>query len=1085
MRRIISIPPLACLLILAAILQLRADDSIPAPAVFFLHQKMTVPSIAALVDSALGDTARVLPGAVISSGGDGGNLSISGYKSFGVSIGELGEVSLEQGLEAQIEGEVRSGTTLRAALSDQGSSIDGSTREISDFDLMQVELTNDKFTITAGDQFAEWADGGILSGQKKIVGISAEVRPGRAAAGAFMSFSGGSHTVQTVRGREGVQGPYYLTGRGEAGIITPVSGTVKVRVNGDDLVEGVDADFAVDYDIGAVTFNPRVLIGKDDFIRVEYEYKSFDYRRTFAGGGAAYYTRDSVLTVRGILWSESDDKNNPIEMQLSSREKDILKNSGNNPAYAASTARPVHPLDVARTSVFHPLYKKAYDTAAGDTVLIYTPYDPMRPDDIRDFYTASFTSIQPGTAGADYVIDTAVDRGQFVYKYAGAGRGDFTSLAPIAAPVRETAGEIQARLKSPYVNASLNIAGKESDRNLFSSIDDGTDMSSAIMFKLNAGEKRFDRRSLWGDVDYRFRSRKFSDEIFSADERREWWGSNDVADGSRGHQFQSWESTVGGAVVRGAVISVGAGQAFVDSLAETEKITTDAQLRFAGDKYGVDLGAAVFRHHQSIIDISHRRHGKFFAKPSPRWEASLDYRDEWRADTSGLGGGHFSGTAEAAYIPANLRQSLNVVRYRRGESFPGSTDTGYTLTWNQSASLSPLDKWRLTGDSRWRHTQIDGQNRTSTFLMSAVSEIEPTAAGFSSRQEYRVNRETASRFEQKMYYIGQGLGTHAFDSTMGEFRPSPHGDHIVQEVEIYDNTSSSTVRKTTLSGDWYFKPAKKVSGILNDLAWSGVLLLEEHVDSRNGAVTTYIPGLLSLFPYEGKDTSLSPYPNYADLSYRQDIDYQIQGSPYRSRLYFLPGMRIIRGYKEPTFETGLLVERKKGGLLLSVEPRYFAVRRENLPGAGSMHTAIDMSDAGAELVQRLGSGERFEYYLRERAGLITDNAPNRAGVNPAPSDSGIYIQIRPGVIHRPARGGLAELSYTFSYVPWPGPALDYRMAGSQRPGTAHIITLHGDINAGKYFNLSCLYRGELARRVGEKEYSPMMHLFSMHVKAFL
>jgi hypothetical protein len=975
--------------------------------------------------------------------------------------------------------------------------------------MMFIELTDKNFRVTAGDMFMNWPAGGILSGQKKIVGISAAVMPGagRASANAFGSFSGGNHTVQNLRGREGVQGPYYLTGNGEANIITPIDGTVKVRVNGKELAEGAgtDEDFVVDYDIGAVTFNPRILISQEDFIRIEYEYKSFDYRRTFAGGGASYHTKDSVFSMRGILWSESDDKDRPIEMQLSEREKEILRNSGNNPAYAASTARPVHPLDVARMSVFHPLYKKSYDVFADDTILVYTPYDPLRPNDTRDFYTASFSPMQTGAAGADYVIDSTAERGQFVYKYAGAGLGDHTALAPIAAPMRETAGEIEARLKLPHVKASLYIAGKESDRNLFSTLDDGGDLSSAIMFKLNAGERRMDRRTIWADVDYRFRSSKFTSEIFTADERREAWGANDVADGSDGRQFQSWESTVGGTVVRGISIGVGAGQAFADSLAETEKISADARTLFGRDKYGIDIGGAVFRHRLSDIDISHRRYGKFSAKPRAFLEASLDYKDEWRADTSGQGGGYLSGTAEAAYVPLNLRQSFNFTQYRRGENFPGSIDTGYALAWNQSVSFSPLDIWRLTGDSRWRHTDINSQGVTSTFLMSAISEIEPTAGGFSSRQEYRVNQELASRFEQKMFYIGRGLGTHAFDSTIGEFRPAANGDHIIQEVEIYDNTSSGTVRKTMLSGDWHFRPTKKMRGFLGDMAWSGVLSLEEHVDSRDGRAVSYIPGFLSLRTLRDNaaqgsatqesssqesatatESSYSDHPNYSDLTYRQDIDHQIQGSPWKSRLYLIPGMRVVRGYMESTFETALLTERKKNRLLLSIEPRYLSVSRKDLPSAQpsaqQSGLGLDLRDIGAEFVQSVGRGEMFEFYVRERGGRIFDGGAGR--ITSVPIDSSVYLQIRPGIIYRPARGGTAEVSYTFSYVPWVG-ELDYRMAGGQSRGTSHVIAFLSDINAGKHFNLSSMYRGELTRRPDERRYAPMLHVFSLQIKAFL
>jgi hypothetical protein len=1108
---------LSALVLTLIVLTLRAEDTIPAPTTFFLHEKQSIKSIDSLsarfAQSTDSDSVSTKSKSQSPNDNDQSNLSISGYKSFGVSIGELGEVNLEQGLEALIEGEIRPGTTLRAQLSDQGSQLEGSTREISDIDMMFIELTNKRFTVTAGDQYADWLSGGVLSGEKKIVGISATVTPtasDRLTLNAFGSFSGGNHTIQTVRGREGVQGPYYMTGNGEAGVITPVSGTVRVRLGAKEVAEGIDADYTVDYDIGSITFSPRVLISQDDFIRMEYEYKSFDYRRVFTGGGAAFRAGDSVFSVDGIVWSESDDKDSPIEMQLSDSDKEILKNSGNKPAYLSSTARPVHPLDVAKTSVFYPLYKKRYDDSASDSILVYAPYDPLKPDDIYGFHTALFTPIRRGEIGADYAVDTTVDRGQFVYKYVGAGQGDHTALAPVAAPRRESATEIIARLKTRHIKATLNLVGKEVDENLFSEIDDGGNLSSAVMFKLDAGERQLDKRGIWGGVDYRYRSRRFTGEVFSAEERKSRWdvdgvggvdNGNDggsIVDNSDGHYFHSVESTIGGTVVKGAAVSFTAGQTYIDSTVETERANIDAEARFIRDKLLLTTGGAIFRHHLSDINISYRRYGKLTAKPSPPWETSIDYRDEWRVDTSGHTGGRLSGTAELAYLPIQLRESANFTQYRKGGGFPGSIDTGYAFTWDQSAAFNPIDKWKLSGDAKWRYTEIKGENGASTFLMSAVSDIEPTKGGFSSRQEYRVNQELSSRFEQKMYYIGKGLGTHAFDSTAGEFRPSVNGDYIIQEVEIYDNTSMLTVRKTQLNADWYFRPTKKIRGILGDLSWSGVLSLEEHVDSRNGNIKSYIPGLMSLFSGNGTVSTLSPtssptmtdnsgsipqYPSYSDLSYRQDIEHKVQNSPYRSRLYLLPGMRIIRSYKEPVFETGLLTERKKNHLLLSIEPRYLTVKREYLSGSQEVQQwNFDLSDIGAELVQSLGQGEKFEFYIRERGGMVYENDKNR--VIPPPSDSTVYLQIKPGIIYRPSKNGFAELSYTFSRVPQGG-ELDYRMAGGRQRGTSHIITCVSDVDAGKHFNLSGMYRGELTRTPEEKTFAPMRHVFSFQVKAFL
>jgi len=1045
---------------------------------FSLHPKRSVSTLEILKDDSAAVSSTSLPP------DDYSNLNISGYKSFGVSVGSFGEVNLEQGLEVTIEGEIRPGTHLSAYLSDEGSSLDGSTREISDLDQVYINLKNENFSVTAGDQFAVWPiENGILSGQKKIMGISAEITPKNNSVNAFGAFSGGNYTVQTVRGRDGIQGPYYLIGKGEAGFITPINGTVKVRVNGNNLKEGFDNDFTVDYDMGSVTFNPRMLIRQEDFIRIEYEYKSFDYRRTFTGGGVSHYTQDSVFSLRAAIWSESDNKNNPIETQLTNREKEILRGSGNNLGYAAPTARPVHPQDAARMSAYYPLYRKVYDAEAQDTIFVYSPYDPLRPHDTKDRYTAWFTPIQKGSIGADYVIDSSIVRNEHVYKYAGAGQGDFTVLAPLTAPMRESFGEFEARLNLTRFNASLNAAGNELDQNLFSSIDESDNLSSAVIFKMLAGEKRIDKRSAWLDLDYRYRSRNFTNELFSAHERQENWDNRRLSDNTEKHAFQSWESGLGGTVVKGAAARVGVGQTHVDSLVETEKITGDAELHFADNKMEYHLGGAVFRHHLSDISQTYRRYNKFFVRPTKAWETMLGYNDEWSVDTAKQGGGHICGTAQVSYLPANLLQNFTVTQFRSGEQFGASSDTGYALTWSQSAAFAPVDGFHLTGDSRWHRRHIYDENRTSTFLMGVVSEIEPTSWGFSSRQEYRTNQEWASRFEQKMFYIGKGLGTHAFDTLAGEFRPSINGDHIVQEIEIYDNTSDAMVRKTTLNGDWYFRPVKEIDGIIGDLSWSGILSSEEHVNARNKKAASRVPGLLTLSYLNNNDSVKISDIHYADLSYRQEIEHYIKNSAYRTRLYLLPGLRLLRDNREKSFETAIRTERRQNRLLLSVEPRYLFVNKEAVKSTRvGVFGDFDLHDISAEFVQSIERAQYFEFYVRERAGMWRRKDPNPFSYTEP--DSSIYLQIKPGIIYRPQSKGMAELSYTFSYVPYDG-ELDYRMAAGHSSGVSHIISFHSDLYPAKHFNFSGMYRGELRKSASESVYAPMLHVFSLQVKAFL
>ncbi|MFP4013829.1 MAG: hypothetical protein ACLFVQ_07085 [Chitinispirillaceae bacterium] len=1008
------------------------------------------------------------------------NLSISGYKSFGVSVGSLGEVNLEQGLEVVVGGEIRPGTQLSAHLTDQGTSLEGSTREISDFDMVYVTLENPDFTVTAGDQFLKWPIRGILAGNKKIKGISASYNSRGVSVSGFGSFSGGSYTVESIKGRSGVQGPYYLKGKGEAGFISPIGGTVQVRLNGTHLEEGREKDYTVDYDLGTITFTPRVLVRQDDIIRVEYEYKTFDYRRTFTGTAASYESADSSLSVKGVLWSESDNKDQPIELILNATDKRMLKESGDKAGYYTSSARPVHHKDVAEMSTLYPLYRKSVDPSTQDTIFVYSPYDPLEPDSTRQFYTVWFTRVEEGEPAADYVIDSSASHREFVYKYAGPGLGQYSALAPLPAPARETGGEMEARLRLSKFKATVNIAGKEVDQNLFSDLDDEDNLSSAAKVKVEAGEKRRDRRSAWFDMDYRYRSQRFNDEVISDYERKSEWGIQDSISAANGYQYQSWESGAGLTLLKGVSARVGAGQTWKDSLVETEKLSGQTDLSFLKNRLLFTLGAAGFRHHLSRYRLSHRRFGKITAQPHTTLKTSIGYNDEWLVDTTFNGSGHVSGTAELLFRPIGLKQSVEVSRFRKGRSFPGTVDTGQAVTWNGSASFKPVSAWTLTADSKWFKTENFTKSSSSTFLMSLLSEIGPTRSGFSSRQEYRTNQELASRFEQKKIYVGKDLGTHVYDSTSGEFVPSQHGDHIIEEIEVYDNTSSATVRKTAFEGDWYLKQPE-IKGLLGDLTWSGVLLLEEHVNAESSGLASRFPGLITLMPdrFSAQDSTGNVY--YADLSYRQEIEWHRPNSLYNGTLYALPGLRLLRGHRDKTFETGLKVERKTDEFLLSAEPRYIFVNRVTTSGAGTYEN-YDLQDASVELVQILTPVQSVEIYMKEKLGRAFQNTPDQE-IRPS-LDSSFYFQIKPGVMWRPAHRGMAELSYTYSHVPHLG-KLDYRIAGGYSSGQSHIISLFADLRTGKYFNLSGAYRAEISRRPGEKQYSPANHVFSMQVKAYL
>ncbi|MDG5814255.1 hypothetical protein QA601_04140 [Chitinispirillales bacterium ANBcel5] len=1001
-------------------------------------------------------------------------IEVSGFKSFGVSVGSFGEVSLEQGLDISAGGEIQPGTQLRAHLTDQGSSMEGSTREISDFDMIYVSLTNPLFNITLGDQFARWPFEGILSGNKKIKGLSASYTPSFGTVSAFGSLSEGRRTVQTIRGRSGTQGPYYLTGRGEPGIISPVDGTVRVQMNGKVLEEGRDNHFVVDYDFGTITFTPRVLIRDDAIIRVEYEYKTYDYRRSLLGGDVGFFNSDSSLALRGVLWTESDNKNHPVDLVLSDDHKELLKDAGDQKIYAP-VAIPVSPLEFSERSSMFPLYRKQKDTLTGEDIFIHVPQNPPPPDSIRTFYEVYFSRATGDNTGSYEIDTTRRHPNQDIYRYVGSGKGEYTPYSPVPAPIRETAGELEMAYSSPNLNININLAGKEHNRNLFSDIDNDNNLSSAAKVNFSAGNLTRENPSVSLDGSYYFRSRNFSDELLSAHDRRQRWGEESTENEDM-VQNQYWESNIGFSPFSSLIFRIGAGQSFRDSLRETEKIQSNTDLYFFEERLGLNHTATVFRHHLSHTHLTHRQNSRISLRLNTM-DLSLIHRDEWFLDTLSAGRGKVTGGAEFTFHPLNLTQRFEYSQFRKGEMFPGVVDTGYSVGWDQSFSHSPVDGWSLTGESRWHRVKHHGQSSSSTLLLYLLSEVQPQQSGFSSRQEFRSNQEQASLFIQVPVYAGRGLGTHVYDSLRNEYVPRKAGDYQMREMEVYDRVSEQRIRKSTFNADWYFSPQRPVDGILGDLSYQGVVTLEEHVDAANSSLKSRFPGILSLS--SNRNNRWDDDVQYAFLSYRQDVNWN-PNIAYRANLYLLTSLRQLRSYREKTVEPGLSAQRRFNSLTLDANAKYVRINREDSSGYFRSNNNFEIHDVSLELIQRQRLGHDFEIYLRENLGFAYKS--QRYSSAPKISDN-LYFQIRPGISWRSGGRGFAEFSYTFSRVPQSGD-LDYRMAGGFSSGTSHVFSLFADVQTGNNFSVGGSYRGEVNKPYGSSTYGDFTHIFSIQARAF-
>jgi hypothetical protein len=1001
-------------------------------------------------------------------------ISVTGYKSIGVSAGNFGQINLEQGLDVQIGGEIKPQTTVKAHLSDQGSSLDGQTREISDFDRIFLELNDPSYRAVAGDQYVTWPFKGLLSGEKKIKGLSAQYAPRRTpfSLGAFGALSGGQLAIETKQGRTGVQGPYYLNANRDRDFIQIVSGTVKARLNGRELEEGADRDYVVDYGLGTVTFTPKNFIKNEDLIRVEYEYKLFNYQRTLLGASASVMPGDSSFSVQGVFWSESDNKNNPTDLTLTDSEIAALQGSGDRIPYA-STAKPVHPNDVAKESQFYPLYRK--DSAAGDTFFVYTPFDLEHPDSVSGYYYVWFRSVAAGESG-DYRLLFTDHRGP-VYAYAGRDSGAYTDRQPLPAPQARRSGELKAELRLKGLSASFNVAGQDIDRNLFSKLDDKDNQASATNVTFCAGTKDRDRRSLWLSGSHRFTSRKFDAEVMTAYDRKELWDDTRLSATQAGrHQ---WDAAAGGTLLPGLAASLSYAQNRSDSLLATDRFSP--ALQYAWNKrFSLDYRGSFFRHFERGEKGAGRREYSSARLSFPEHEVSLLYRDEWRADERAAGSGLYEGGIQYDFFPLALCEKISYVSKKKTRSGAGSADTGYSVRWEQSLDHSFLPAWKFSGSSSFDKSENYGTDRSVTMLINFSSDVSPGKSGFASRQHFRVNTEQVSSFIQVPVFAGKGMGTHVFDSVRNEYVPHVPGDYFIQQQDVYDQSSGLRVRKTSADMTWTYEPKRTFRGILNDLSWQGMLLCEEHVDAGQTAFSTWVPGYSSLTEYFGDGANRNVV-RYADLSYRQEIHWSPGGgsvSPANGRLSVTPSYRRIRNYGEGGVETRLEYDRAVRLLTFGGALNLLSLSHDDTAGINS-HSVYDRR---LELTQKYRLSGRASFSLLEIAGLAHKTA-GRSGRS-LPLDSTFYYQLSPSFSWQPAGKGEVAVVYTYSAVPFTGD-VDYRMARGFLGGISHRLLMTADLKMGERFLVVGSYRGDIRRPANATVFEQASHLFSLEVRILM
>jgi hypothetical protein len=406
-------------------------------------------------------------------------LTTNGVMLRGISFGNAQDMVLNSSLNLRMSGKLADNLTVEAALTDQEYPFqpEGTTTTLQDFDRIYIKAYSKNLSVLLGDHAFTGQEGAFYSKfAKKNRGmqilLNDTFKKWKTTAGIDGSIARGRFARNEIKGTEGLQGPYRLTGAGNESFIIIVSGTEVVYLDGEKMERGYQADYIIDYNLGEITFTPKRIIGQNNRIVVEFQYTDRFYSRVI---GAAHGSMDNgKIKFLFSTYTESDLKNQPIQQDLDLFDSTtglnasgIMALAGDNPALASMPG-------ARKSTGFNPgLPNYRLKDSAGNQYYEYTTIQ----DSLTTYFNVQFTYTGPG---GDYIIAATSANGK-VYKYAGAGKGEYKPLILLRTPNRSSlheAGFQWTPLKNQVLKISLATSGN--DRNLFSSLDDKYNTGRAV-----------------------------------------------------------------------------------------------------------------------------------------------------------------------------------------------------------------------------------------------------------------------------------------------------------------------------------------------------------------------------------------------------------------------------------------------------------------------------------------------------------------------------------------------------------------------------------------------------------------------------
>ncbi|MDE0684675.1 MAG: hypothetical protein OXI63_17280, partial [Candidatus Poribacteria bacterium] len=252
-------------------------------------------------------------------------LEVSGSQTFGISVGSGRDVTPNQELRVNVEGNVSENISILALLSDQDLPIqpEGTTESIQDIDQKLVRITHPNMRGTLGDFEGSLGASEFIFFPRALEGVQVE---GDFKWGKFhlipSAIPKGQSTSLVLRGEEG-RSEYRLTVDGQYVIVK--AGSEIVWLNGERMRRGENNDYVIrEYGDPIIEFNSKHLITSNDTIRIDFEYipEERAYQQNLYGLSSVFTLSGERITL-GASYAVEADLNQPEQALIQITDADL------------------------------------------------------------------------------------------------------------------------------------------------------------------------------------------------------------------------------------------------------------------------------------------------------------------------------------------------------------------------------------------------------------------------------------------------------------------------------------------------------------------------------------------------------------------------------------------------------------------------------------------------------------------------------------------------------------------------------------------------------------------------------------------